>query len=95
MAVKASNNKITDNVGPVEITTGSDPQACYESFKAVRTAISPSQNTLLFVTTVKSLECGRDLFLMSRDFSSLHRRREKKAVNIGKAKSSPDRVQRP
>lgn len=43
MAVKASNNKITDNVGPVEITAGSDPQACYEAFKAVRTIISPQK----------------------------------------------------
>lgn len=38
MAVKASvGNKITDNVGPLEITAGGDPLACYESFKTVRT----------------------------------------------------------
>lgn len=38
--MKASmGNKITDNVGPIDVTAGSDPQACYESFKAVRTAI--------------------------------------------------------
>lgn len=39
MAVKASaGNKITDNVGPLEITAGGDPLACYESFKTVRSS---------------------------------------------------------
>eukprot|EP00752_Nemacystus_decipiens_P004173 g3816.t1 len=36
MAVKASaGNKITDNVGPLEVTAGGDASACYESFKRV------------------------------------------------------------
>ena len=41
MAVKASaGNKITDNVGPLEVTAGDDSSACHESFKAVRTIMA-------------------------------------------------------
>lgn len=37
MAVKASaGDKITDNVGPLEVTAGGDALACYQSFKTVR-----------------------------------------------------------
>eukprot|EP00903_Cladosiphon_okamuranus_P018047 g16608.t1 len=36
MAVKASvGHKITDNIGPLELTAGGDASACYESFKTV------------------------------------------------------------
>lgn len=44
--MKASaGNKITDNVGPLEVTAGGDPLACYESFKTVRTTTAVIKST--------------------------------------------------
>lgn len=53
MAVKASaGNKITDNVGPLEVTAGDDSSACHESFKAVRKIHGDIQHSTTRVAAV-------------------------------------------
>lgn len=59
MAVKASaGNKITDNVGALEITAGGDASACYESFKTVRT---------IMAMTINDPSCGSPPLTTVRD----------------------------